>query len=247
MKILILILIINKIKNNSKFNLFQINNSLNKFNILYSGNMYNAGLSSGVHFGFSGASDSVSFLMRSGKIYDPQNKVVYSYSDAANFSLHLDFNETNYSYSFDEEEFCANGIKNNFAIDKFFFNSNGLTCDVTTNIYGPEINYAIVFPEIYSSSSLTGVFTNSILLEFLKLLSFGSLTASTAGFILLIKAVKFPSLASSQAPFTAPQAVWPNTTIIFVPANLQANSMLPNMSSFTKLPATLALKISPIP
>ena len=64
--------------------------------ILYSGNMYNAGLSSGVHFGFSGASDSVSFLMRSGKIYDPQNKVVYSYSDATNFSLHLDFNETNY-------------------------------------------------------------------------------------------------------------------------------------------------------
>jgi hypothetical protein len=128
--------------------------------ILYSGNMYNAGLSSGVHFGFSGASDSVSFLMRSGKIYDPQNKVVYSYSDATNFSLHLDFNETNYSYSFDEEEFCANGIKNNFAIDKFFFNSNGLACDVTTNIYGPEINYSIVFPEIYSSSSLTGVFTN---------------------------------------------------------------------------------------
>ena len=132
--------------------------------ILYSGNMYNAGLSSGVHFGFSGASDSVSFLMRSGKIYDPQNKVVYSYSDATNFSLHLDFNETNYSYSFDEEEFCANGIKNNFAIDKFFFNSNGLTCDVTTNIYGPEINYAIVFPEIYSSSRmfLPYLFTNTI-------------------------------------------------------------------------------------
>ena len=55
--------------------------------ILYSGNMYDAGLSSGVHFGFSGASDSVSFLMRSGKIYDPQNKVVYSYSNNESFSL----------------------------------------------------------------------------------------------------------------------------------------------------------------
>jgi hypothetical protein len=129
--------------------------------ISYSGNMYNAGLSSGVHFGFSGTSDSVSFLMRSGKIYDPQNKVVYSYSDATAFSLLLNFNETNYSYSFDGEEFCANGIKNNFAIDKFFFNSNGLTCDVTANIYGPEINYSIVFPNTYSSSSLTGVFANS--------------------------------------------------------------------------------------
>jgi hypothetical protein len=129
--------------------------------ISYSGNMYNAGLSSGVHFGFSGASDNVSFLMRSGKIYDPQNKVVYSYSDNDSFSLSLTFNEANYAYSFDGEEFCANGIKNNFAIDKFFFNSNGLTCDITANIYGPEINYSIVFPETYSSSSLTGSFTNS--------------------------------------------------------------------------------------
>jgi hypothetical protein len=129
--------------------------------ISYSGNMYNAGLSSGVHFGFSGASDNVSFLMRSGKIYDPQNKVVYSYSNNDSFSLSLTFNEANYAYSFDGEEFCANGIKNNFAIDKFFFNSNGLTCDITANIYGPEINYSIVFPETYSSSSLTGAFTNS--------------------------------------------------------------------------------------
>jgi len=129
--------------------------------ISYSGDMYNAALSSGVHFGFSGTSDNVSFLMRSGKIYDPQNKVVYSYSNNGSFSLHLAFNETNYAYSFDKEEFCTNGVKNNFAIDKFFFNSNGLTCDVTTNIYGPEINYSIVFPETYSSSSLTGVFTNS--------------------------------------------------------------------------------------
>jgi hypothetical protein len=128
--------------------------------ILYSGDMYNAGLSSGVHFGFSGTSDNISFLMRSGKIYDPQNRVVYSYSDNSSFTLSLAFNETNYTYSFDEEEFCTNGVKNDFAINNFFFNSNGLTCDVTANIYGPEINYSIVFPDTYSSSSLTGIFTN---------------------------------------------------------------------------------------
>ena len=85
------------------------------------------------------------------------------------------------------------------------------------------------------------------MLEFLKLLSIGSSTASTAGFILLINAVKFPNFASSQAPFTAPQEVCPKTRTILVPANLQANSMLPRISSFTKFPATLALKISPIP
>ena len=129
--------------------------------ISYSGDKYNANLASGVHFGFSGASDNISFLMRSGKIYDPENRVVYSYSEDSSFSLSLNFNEANYSYSFNGIEYCANGIKNNFPVDKFFFNSNGLTCDVTTNIYGPEINYSIVFPETYSSSSFVGVFTNS--------------------------------------------------------------------------------------
>lgn len=129
--------------------------------ILYVGDKYDAGIASGVHFGFSGTSDNVSFLMRSGKIYDPQNRVVYSYSDNSSFTLSLAFNETNYAYSFDKEEFCTNGIKNDFAVNKFFFNSNGLTCDVTANIYGPEINYSIVFPDTYSSSSLTGTFINS--------------------------------------------------------------------------------------
>ena len=54
--------------------------------------------------------------------------------------------------------------------------------------------------------------------EFLLLVSIGSDTASTAGFNLLSKVVKLPSLASSQAPFTAPQAVCPKTTITLVPA-----------------------------
>lgn len=129
--------------------------------ISYSGDKYNANLASGVHFGFSGTSDNISFLMRSGKIYDPENRVVYSYSNNSSFSLFLNFNETNYSYSFNEVEYCANGIKNNFPVDKFFFNSNGLTCDVTANVYGPEVNYSVIFPETYSSSTLTGTFINS--------------------------------------------------------------------------------------
>jgi len=139
----------------------QISANIDFSSISYSGNMYDAGVASGVHFGFSGTSDNISFLMRSGKIYDPENRAVYSYSDASPFSLFLNFDETNYSYSFNGIEYCTNGIKNNFSVDKFFFNSNGLTCDVTTNIYGPEINYSIVFPDSYSSSSFVGVFTNS--------------------------------------------------------------------------------------
>lgn len=129
--------------------------------ILYLGDKYDVSQPSGIHFGFSGSSDNISFLMRSGKIYDPQNKVVYSYSNNGSFSLSLAFNETNYNYSFDGEEYCSNGVKNDFAINKFFFNANGLTCDVTSNIYGPEISYLINFPESYNSSSLVGSFINN--------------------------------------------------------------------------------------
>lgn len=153
--------------------------------ISYSGDKYNANLASGVHFGFSGASDNISFLMRSGKIYDPENRVVYSYSEDSSFSLSLNFNEANYSYSFNGIEYCVNGVKNNFPVDKFFFNSNGLTCDVTANIYGPEVNYSVAFPETYSSSSLTGTFTNSssfdIKIFSAEITSGNSLYYSTAG------------------------------------------------------------------
>ena len=45
----------------------------------------------------------------------------------------------------------------------------------------------------------------------------------------------------------APHFVCPNTTIIFAPATLQPNSILPRISSLTTLPAILTLKTSPNP
>ena len=84
-------------------------------------------------------------------------------------------------------------------------------------------------------------------MSFSKLASVGSFTALTAGVIFSINLVKLPILALSQAPFTAPQAVCPNTTMSFVPANFQANSILPKISAFTKFPAIRTLKISPKP
>ena len=45
-------------------------------------------------------------------------------------------------------------------------------------------------------------------------------------------AVRLPSSTPSQAPLTAPQAVWPRTTISGVPTAAVANSILPSMSTF---------------
>lgn len=132
---------------------------IDSISLIFSGDKYDLNLPSGVHFGFSGASNNISFSMKSGKVYDPENRVVFSYSEQNPFSMSLDFNESNYSYSFNNAVYSSNGLKSNFNLEKFFFNSNGYTVDADVKIYGNQIAYDLTFPDTYSSD-LTGVFTN---------------------------------------------------------------------------------------
>ncbi len=129
--------------------------------ILYSGDKYDGSLPSGAHFGFSGDSNNISFQLKSGKVYDPENRVVYGYSENTKFSMELSFDETKYKYSFEGSDYCVDGNKSDFSVNKFFFNSNGLNCDVNFNIFGPVIDYSISFPSSYNSSNLVGTFTNN--------------------------------------------------------------------------------------
>ena len=59
--------------------------------------------------------------------------------------------------------------------------------------------------------------------------------------------VSRPFATRSQVAFTAPQRVWPSTTISFAPATLHANSMLPSAFGLATLPARRTLKMSPRP
>jgi len=132
---------------------------VDSISLTFSGDKYDLNLASGVHFGFSGTSDNISFSMVSGKVFDPENRVVYSYSEQNPFSMSLDFDASNYSYSFNNTVYSSNGLKSNFNVDKFFFNCNGYTVDTDLKIYGSQIVYDLTFPETYSSN-LTGVFQN---------------------------------------------------------------------------------------
>lgn len=132
---------------------------VDSISLIFSGDKHDLNLASGVHFGFSGASDSISFSMVSGKVYDPENRVVYSYSEQNPFSMSLDFDASHYSYSFNNAVYSSNGLKSNFNVNKFFFNCNGYTVDTDLKIYGDQIIYDLIFPETYSSN-LTGIFTN---------------------------------------------------------------------------------------
>lgn len=149
--------------------------------VLYnSGLKYSAGQASGFHFGFSGTSNSVSFSGVSGKLYDPEGRVVYGYAETFPFSLSFSCNETNYDYYINNELRCSKGLKSNIEFDKFFFNCNGLTADVNFNIYGSQIDYSLTFPESFSGDYLTGNFENK---SNSKVIIFtGSLTAGNTDY-----------------------------------------------------------------
>lgn len=129
--------------------------------VLYnSGEKYAAGQASGFHFGFSGTSSNVSFSGVSGKLYDPEGRVVYGYSETFPFSISFSCDESNYDYYINNTLRCSKGVKSNIEFDKFFFNCNGLTADVNFNIYGPEVDYSLTFPNSFSGDYLTGNFEN---------------------------------------------------------------------------------------
>lgn len=138
---------------------------LNSITLTFSGDKYNGSLPSGLHFGFSGASTNISFSAKSGKIYDPENRVVFSYSENIPFSLSLSFDETHYEYFFNNSLYCSNGVKSDFDVQNFFFNVNGLTADVDYNIFSDPIDYSITFPNSFSGSYLTGYLTNNSLFD----------------------------------------------------------------------------------
>lgn len=129
--------------------------------LYYSGDRYNAGLPSGIHFGFSGTSSDISFKGISGKLYDPEGRVVFGYSENTPFSISFSCNTNNYDYYINDILYCSKGVKSNIDLNKFFFNCNGLTADTNFNIYGPFINYSLSFPDIFSGSYLTGNFINN--------------------------------------------------------------------------------------
>lgn len=147
--------------------------------LYYSGDKYNAGLPSGIHFGFSGASSDVSFKGLSGKLYDPEGRVVYGYSENNSFSLSFSCDANNYDYYINDTLYCSKGTKSDIDLNKFFFNCNGLAADVNFNIYGPVIDYSLSFPDVFSGQYLTGVFENNSSSN-IKIFT-GSLTAGNTG------------------------------------------------------------------
>jgi hypothetical protein len=128
----------------------------------------NFSTTSGTHyFGFSGDSDSVDFKFESGKIYDSENKLVYTYNELNSFNLSGTIETGSYSYYINGLPICANGSKNNFLINKFYYEvSDGLNLDAE-NFYiktdansTDSLSLLVSDTTFFPSGSVTGLFRN---------------------------------------------------------------------------------------
>jgi len=77
---------------------------------------------SGTHyFGFSGESQTVKFKFQSGKIFDPEDRLVFTYNELKNLKLSGDFSTGTYQYYIDDILVCSKGSKSNFIADRFIY------------------------------------------------------------------------------------------------------------------------------
>lgn len=98
-------------------------------------------------FGFSGEGNKIQFTFQSGKIFDFENRYVYSYLRDTNVNISGDIEGPNYSYYINNSAVCFNGIKNNFKVDNFFYNASGCILDTNLIINSlDKVNYNFVLP-----------------------------------------------------------------------------------------------------
>ena len=79
--------------------------------------------------GFVGSTNSASnarelkFKLASGRIFDPENRCVYSYKNNKEVNFKGTFLPTEYDYFIDNNLICSKGSKADFKIRHFFFDS----------------------------------------------------------------------------------------------------------------------------
>ncbi len=116
--------------------------------------------------GFVGASNnasnsrSLAFTLKSGRVFDPENRCVYSYQKDKDVNFKGTFLTTTYDYFIDNELICSKGSKANFKIRNFFFETDGVSIDLKDlDIYGKKGSITLsdsLNVDVYPSSGSSG-------------------------------------------------------------------------------------------
>lgn len=73
--------------------------------------------------GFSGEGNFFNFKFIGGKVFDPEERYVFSYQENKNISISGNVSGSTYDYYINDVLFCKNGTKTNFNIENFFINT----------------------------------------------------------------------------------------------------------------------------
>jgi hypothetical protein len=116
--------------------------------------------------GFIGSSNSpsnskkVQFTLKSGRVFDPEDRCVYSYQQDENINLKGTFLPSSYDYFIDNNLICTKGSKTDFKIRNFFFDSDGCEINIRNlDLYGPtgslDLEETMSF-EVFGTSGTSG-------------------------------------------------------------------------------------------
>ncbi len=124
---------------------------------IFTGGYPNGASGKEVRIGFSGihANTGWYFAFRNGKIYDPEGRFVYSYTQDDTFNFSGNISTGNYDYYINEDLICSVGLKSGFNINAWFISCiSGASGSANVYVNGPTIPVSLSFPTSFTSGGL---------------------------------------------------------------------------------------------
>lgn len=115
-------------------------------------------------FGFSGDSGNLNlFTFRTGKIYDVNNRHVWSYNPSESFTISGNINTGDHHYYINDNLICLSTPKLDHYYKYFYASSQNSVMDLDINVIGNNYpNYSISFPFTYTiGDNITGYISNN--------------------------------------------------------------------------------------
>ena len=101
------------------------------------------------NLGFTGVNENVNFKFTNGKIFDPENKLIYTYNANENIKLSGNINSSGYDYYINDYYLSNISSKSYGKFNKFYLNASGCTGSTEIYINGDRPNYKLDFNNFY--------------------------------------------------------------------------------------------------
>lgn len=99
--------------------------------------------------GYTGGLNNINFKLSSGKVFDPENRIISFYSPQENLNISGNISPDNYSYYINNNLLCLNGKRNNFIISGYYINTSGCLANSSISILGTRPNYQLNLDPVF--------------------------------------------------------------------------------------------------